>query len=118
MGGGTYVFVALFRIGEDWTGTRSDNNNNNIKYGGKERVSIPDDSKDGSGKVLENFPKDLALDDHVRIREKLSIIREYSLQKNNVIKALLSISKLESSCAEDVNLYDLIKGANVDYEKG
>ena len=68
--------------------------------------------------MLENFPKGLVFDGHVGVKEKLSIVRKYNLQKNNVLKVSLSISKSETSCAEDVDLRDLIKAANIDREKG
>ena len=45
-----------------------------IKYSGNEWISLPDDSEDGSEKLLENFPKDLVLAGHVRMREKLVMV--------------------------------------------
>lgn len=67
---------------------------------------------------MENFPKDLVLAGHVRMREKLAIIREHNLRKNNVLKASLAITRTAPSCAEDVDINDLLKAANGDREKG
>ena len=50
-----------------------------IKYTGSEWISLPDESEDGSEKLLKNFPKDLVLAGHVRMREKLAVIREHNL---------------------------------------
>ena len=71
-----------------------------------------------SEKLLDKFPKDLVLEGHVRIREKLTVIREHNLQKNNVLKASLAITRTEPSCAEDVDITDLLQAANADREKG
>ena len=92
-----------------------------IKYSGKEWISLSDDSEDGSEKLLANFPKDLVLEGHLRMRQKLTVISEYNIQKKNVLKASLTIIRTASSCAEDVDIKDLcnqIKAANVDREKG
>ena len=70
-----------------------------IKYNGNEWISLPDDSEDGSEKLLANFPRDLVLEGHVRMQEKLAVIREYNLQKNNVLKASIAIVRTEPSCA-------------------
>ena len=48
---------------------------------------------------------------------KLAVIREHNLQKNNVLKASLSITRMSPSCAEDVNIKDLLKADNADREK-
>ena len=52
------------------------------------------------------------------MREKLAVIREHNLQKNTVPKALLYIIRTEPSCAEDVDITDLLQAANADREKG
>ena len=54
---------------------------NSFEYNGNERISFPDDST-----VLEDFPKSLALADHVKMREKMAAIREYHRQKDNVLE--------------------------------
>ena len=69
-------------------------------------------------KLLENFPKDLLIAGHVRMCEKLAVIREHNLRKNNVLKALLAITRTAPSCAEDVDIKDLLKAANADRDKG
>ena len=89
-----------------------------IKHDGKEWISLPDDSEDGSGKFLKNFPKSLVLDGHARMTDKLAIIREYHVQENNVLKASLESSKTEPSRAEDVDVLDLVEAANADRGKG
>ena len=52
------------------------------------------------------------------MREKLAVIREYNLQKNNALKTSLSIVKAKPSCAEDVDLHDLLEASNIVHEKG
>lgn len=88
------------------------------KYSGSEWISLPDESEDGSEKLLVNFPKDLVLEGHVRMREKRAVIREHTLQKNNVLKASLAITRTVPLCAEDVDITDLLRAANADREKG
>ena len=51
------------------------------------------------------------------MREKLAVIRKYNLQKNNILKASLAIVRTEPSCAEDVDIHDLLKAANADHDK-
>ena len=89
-----------------------------IKHDGKEWISLPDDSDDGTGKLLNNFPKSLVLDGHARMTDKLAVIREYHLQENNVLQASLKSSKTKPSRPEDVDVSDLVKAANADREKG
>ena len=89
-----------------------------IKYSGTEWISLPDDSEDGSEKLLDNFPKDLVLQGHVRMRKILAVIREHNLQKNNVLKASLANNRTEPSCAKDVDISDRLQAANADREKG
>ena len=50
-----------------------------IKYSGTKWISLPGDSEDGSEKLLDNFPKDLVLQGHVRMRKMLVVIREHNL---------------------------------------
>ena len=71
-----------------------------------------------SEKLLDKFPKDLVLEGHVRMREKPTFIREHTLQKNNVRKASLAITRTVPSCAEDVDITDLLQATNADHEKG
>ena len=89
-----------------------------IKYNGNEWISLPGDSEDGSDNLLANFPRDLVLEGNVRMRDKLAVIREYNLQKNNVLKASIAIVRTKPSCAEDVDIHDLLVAANADRVKG
>ena len=88
------------------------------KFIRNEWISLPDDSEDGSKKLLKKFPKDLVLAGHVRMRENLAVIREHNLQKKNVLKALLAVTRTAPSCAKDVDTKDLFKAANAAREKG
>ena len=67
--------------------------------------------------VLENFPKSFVLAGHVKMREKMAIIRGYDRQKDNVLKSLLSAPNLEQVCVKDVNIHDIIQAVNADREK-
>jgi hypothetical protein len=89
-----------------------------IKSDAKEWISLPDDSDDGSGKVLTNVKKDLVLEAHVRMRETQASIREYRRQKDSVLKASLIPTKNEPVLAQDVNCDDIIRVANSDRDSG
>jgi len=89
-----------------------------VKSDAKEWISLPDDSADGSGKVLTNVNKDLVLEAHVRMRETQASIREYRRQKDSVLKASLIPIKNEPVLAQDVNCDDIIRAANSDRVAG
>ena len=89
-----------------------------VKSDAKEWISLPDDSADGSGKVLTNVNKDLVLEAHVRMRETQASIREYRRQKDSVLKASLIPIKNEPVLAQDVNCDDIIWAANSDRVAG
>ena len=79
---------------------------------------MPDDSEDGSGKILLNVAKDLVQAAHVRMRERQAIIREHRKRKDNVMKASLEPTNLEPVQAKDVDCSDIIKAANSDRDAG
>ena len=89
-----------------------------LESDGKEWISMPDDSEDGSGKILKDVAKDLVLAAHIRMRERQAIIKEYRKQKGDVMKASLETTKSEPMHAEDVDCSDIIKAANSDRDAG
>ena len=84
-----------------------------IKHDGNEWISLPDDSE-----LLANVSKELVMDGHVRMRAKQATIREYSKQRDNVLKASIAVPKLQPWHPEDVEVRDIIEAANGDRDKG
>ena len=52
------------------------------------------------------------------VQEKLAVSCKYNLQKIDVLKALLAIVRTEPSCAEDVDIHDLLTAINAERDKG
>lgn len=84
-----------------------------IKHDGNEWISLPDDSE-----LLANVSKKLVMDGHVRMKAKQATIREYSKQRDNVLKASIAVPKLQPWHPEDVEVRDIIEAANGDRDKG
>ena len=89
-----------------------------IKHDGHEWISLPDDSPDGSGKLLDNVPKQLVMEGHIRMREKKATIREWRKKRDTVLKRSIAGRKLEPVYPEDVGVRDIILVANNDRDKG
>ena len=89
-----------------------------LKSDSKEWISTPDDSDDGSGKILSDVAKNLVLAAHLWMRERQAVIREYRKQKGTVMKASLEPTKPEPMHAKDVDCSDIIKAANSDRDAG